>query len=119
MLVLLPLAIVLLAGCGESPANSTQPTSNQVPTPTPSPASATTTAGVQVTHGRPVLGSPLSDFVGAYGQCTVMNPSMAPDFYDFDHHTIDITAYKEDNYLASDVLYSNVDGKGWNNLEEA
>jgi len=36
---------------------------------------------------------------------------MAPDFYDFENHTISVMAFKEDNSLASTILYSNVDGR--------
>jgi hypothetical protein len=85
--------------------------------PKPIPTSALST-----THGRPVLGSPLSDFVGVYGQPTVTNSSIAPDFYSFHQNSIDVLdvmAYKEDNHFASIILYNNTNGNGWDSLEAA
>lgn len=54
---------------------------NVTPTIAPTP-----TSGLAVTHGTPILGGMLSDFVGKYGQPDVI----ATGDYDFQNHTISV-----------------------------
>jgi hypothetical protein len=96
-------------------APTTAPTAvpTQAPTPTPVPTKAP--SGLPATNGRPVLGGPVSDFVGKFGQPN--DHSIAGEQYHFlrvPGQALDglIIATSPDNQMVDDITVATPD-PGW------
>lgn len=87
--------------------SANQPTNAVTPAGTATQATATVTAAHQpkstptpplsnVSHGRPRLGGPFSDFVGKYGPATPQGDANSQNFWADSAQTIDINVMKND-----------------------
>ena len=80
-----------------TPASSqaTAPAQRSTPTPTP-PLSS-------ISHGRPHLGGPFSDFIGAYGQPTPQGDSNSLNFWTGPNQSIDINAQRNEQGIVTQL----------------
>lgn len=76
----------------ESPTRSTTPSSHTAPgaTPTPNPALPS------VTHNRPHLGGPFSDFIGKYGTPSNQGDGSSQNFWTGSDQSIDINVTRNE-----------------------